>query len=118
MTTTELMVILGGGALGYWLVAVMWPNLRQGRRPAPPPVPQAQSQGQMWHEVLGITADATREQIEAAYRARKSENDPARVAHLAPEVGELTRHRNEQLDLAYDAALRDLEWLRPRGREV
>jgi hypothetical protein len=30
----------------------------------------------------------------------------------------MSRYRSEQLDLAYDAALRDLEWLRPRGREV
>jgi len=117
MTTTELMVIVGGGALGYWLVAVMLPSLRQGKASAPPPLPQAQAPGQMWHEVLGISADATREQIEAAYRAKKAEYDPARVANMAPEVGEFIRHRNEELDLAFDAALRDLEWLRPRGRE-
>ncbi len=116
MTTTELMVIVGAGALGYWLVAVMWPNLRQGGRAAPPPVPQGQAL--MWHEELGVPADAGREQIDAAYRARKAEYDPARVAHLASDIREMSRFRSEQLDLAYDAALRDLEWLRPRGREV
>ncbi len=117
MTTTELMVIVGAGALGYWLVAVMWPSLRQGGgRTAPPPVPEAQVL--MWHEELGVPADAGREQIETAYRAKKAEYDPARVAHLAADLREMSRYRSEQLDLAYDAALRDLEWLRPRGREV
>jgi preprotein translocase subunit Sec63 len=116
MTTTELMVIVGGGAVGYWLVAVMWPNLRNGGRTAPPPVPQAQAL--MWHVELGVASDASRDQIEAAYRAKKAEYDPARVAHLAPDIREHSQYRNEQLDLAYDAALRDLEWLRPRGREV
>ena len=116
MTTTELMVIVGGGALGYWLVVVMWPNLRRSGRTAPPPVPQGQAL--MWHEELGVPADASREQIDAAYRAKKAEYDPARVAHLAADIREMSRYRSEQLDLAYDAALRDLEWLRPRGREV
>ncbi|HEY5804263.1 MAG TPA: hypothetical protein VIT90_11270 [Lysobacter sp.] len=116
MTTTELLVIVCGGAVGYWLVAVMWPNLRNGGRPAPSPVPQTHPV--MWHVELGIASDASRDQIIAAYQAKKAEYDPARVAHLAPDIREHARYRNQQLDLAYDAALRDLEWLRPRGREV
>ena len=113
MTTTELMIIIGAGALGYWLVAVMWPNVRGSaspqRRPAVQPAPAAV----MWHEELGVAKDASRATIDAAYQAKVAEYHPDRVAHFAPEVREQARARIEQLELAYDAALRDLEWLRP-----
>ncbi len=113
MTLTEWTVIIGGGALGYWLVAVMWPNLRDARPVVqPPPVPGEPPA--MWHQVLGVARDADRTTIEAAYRARLDEYLPDRVAHLPPDVQALARARTHELELAYDAALRDLEWLRPR----
>lgn len=114
MTTTELMIIVGAGALGYWLVAVMWPNVRGGNSQQQRPTAQPAPVAMMWHEVLGVPHDASRATIDAAYQARIAECHPDRVAHLAPEVREQARARREQLELAYDAALRDLEWLRPR----
>lgn len=114
MNFNEWAVVIGGGALGYWIVSVMWPNLRSdgvATRPAsPPPVP-----GRMWHEELGVPADADRDTIEAAFRAKAAEYRPERVAHLSPDVQARARERLSELELAYDAALRDLEWLRPRA---
>lgn len=116
MTGTELAVIIGCGVLGYWLVAVMWPSLRTARASSPPPVPEQPRV--MWHEELGIAPDAARETIEAAFRAKVAEYHPDRIAHLPIEAREQARMRVLELELAYDAALRDLEWLRPRGREL
>ena len=112
MTKTELIVIVGAAALGYWLVAVMLPHLLSppSRKPSPPPVPD----GPLWHDILGVSPHASRDDIVAAYEAKIHEYAPERMAHLGPDVRELARSRREQLGLAYDAALRDLEWLRPR----
>lgn len=112
MSLNEWAVVIGGGALGYWLVAVMWPHLRASRAPAPPPAP---FEARLWHEELRVPRDADRDTIEAAYRARLAEYHPERFADLSPETRELARLRTIELQLAYDAALRDLEWLRPRS---
>jgi DnaJ-domain-containing protein 1 len=112
MTASEWTVVIGGGALGYWLVSVMWPHLRAAQgRTEPPPVPHVAAP---WHEVLGVPRDANRETVVAAYQARIAEYRPERIADLPRDMQALARHRIEELELAYDAALRDLEWLRPR----
>lgn len=107
MNFNEWAVVIGGGALGYWLVAVMWPHLRGGATPAPLPAP---TQSRLWHEELGISRDADRDAIDTAYRARLEG-----IARLPPHMQEEARARTIELQLAYDAALRDLEWLRPRS---
>ncbi|MDI9237658.1 J domain-containing protein [Lysobacter sp. LF1] len=114
MNWNEWAVVIGGGALGYWLVSVMWPHLREKRVPAtaPPPVPDARVP--MWHEALGVPPNADRDTIEAAFRAKFAEYRPERIAHLPPDAQAYARARATELELAYDAARRDLEWLRPR----
>ena len=115
MRMTEWITIIGAGVLGYWAVAVLWPLLRgprEERRAAPVEQPEP------WHRTLGVPADADRETVVAAYRARTAEYAPERIAGLGPEAQAHARQRLEQLELAYDAALRDLEWLRPRPQDV
>ncbi|HZX75782.1 J domain-containing protein [Lysobacter sp.] len=112
MNFNEWAVVIGGGALGYWLVAVMWPHLRGGRTMSAP-LP-ALVQARLWHDELGVSRDADRDTIEAAYRARLDEHRPERIAQLPAELQEQAHARRMKLELAYDAALRDLEWLRPR----
>lgn len=120
MRVSEWIVIVGGGVLGYWAVAVLWPLLRGPRehRQAPSATDAPQAPAESWHQVLGVPADADRETVDAAYRAKISEYAPERIAGLANEAQAAARERRQQLELAYDAALRDLEWLRPRSRDV
>lgn len=111
MTATEGVVILGGVALGWWTVAVLWPSLRDGARNAPAP---EQPSPPAWHEELGVSRDATLEEITAAYQARRSAYDADRIAHLPPELQSARLEQLNRLELAFDAARRDAEWLRPR----
>jgi preprotein translocase subunit Sec63 len=106
MTTTEILAIVCGAALGYWLVAVLWPLLRNrdGARAAPS-LFDAEPE---WPEVLGVDRYASREAIEAAYRAKRAEHLPETVAHLGPEARSRAQRRIAQLDRAHAAALQEM----------
>ncbi|HEY1139787.1 MAG TPA: hypothetical protein VGE88_06235 [Lysobacter sp.] len=111
MTATEAMVIVGGAGLGWWVVAVFWPSLRNTSRNRPAP---QEPVGPGWHEELGVPRNATLEQITAAYEARRSAYDADRTAHLPPELQSARLAQLHRLELAFDAARRDAEWLRSR----
>lgn len=109
MTVTEVLVIVSGLAIGYWLVAVFLPHAR----------PQADGGDALrrtaidigatpWHEVLGIAPDADREAIHAAYRRRLAEYHPDKVATMAPEIRALAERRATEINVAYDRALMQL----------
>lgn len=102
MTSTEVLVIVGGVALGYWLVAVVWPLLSgrdnesstsaDGERP--------------WHEVLGVPANADRAAIDAAHQSKRAEHLPERIAHLSADARAQAQRRRMQIDRAYAQAMR------------
>jgi DnaJ like chaperone protein len=119
MTFTEVLVIVSGLAIGYWLVAVFVPNARSSRdadaeaaaerdevpgggwfrspdRPAP------------WHETLGVDPDASHEAIVAAYKRMIGQYHPHKVATMAPEIRELAERRSAAINAAYDQAMRQL----------
>ena len=110
MTATEAIVIVGGVGLGWWVVTVFWPSLRNAPRHRPAPQEPARSS---WHEELGVPPNATLEEIAAAYQARRSAYDADRSAHLPPELQAARLEQLHRLELAFDAARRDAEWLRP-----
>jgi len=111
MTATEAMVIVGGVGLGWWVVAVFWPSFRNTSRHGPAAQEPVRPG---WHEELGVPRDATLEDITAAYQARRSAYDADRTAHLPPELQAARLEQLHRLELAFDAARRDAEWLRPR----
>lgn len=104
MTATEIIVIVCAAALGYWLVAVLLPNMK--RDPAsnsqPPPFDPSKL---AWHQVLGVAEYASREEITAAYKARISQYHPDKVASMAPEFRELAHTRSTEINAAYDQAM-------------
>ncbi|MFD0320446.1 hypothetical protein [Lysobacter gummosus] len=113
MTTTEFIVILGGAALGYWLVAVVWPLWRD--RGDAPPGPALFEADPPWHEVLDVAEDADRNTIDAAHQAKRAEHLPERVAHLSADVRNQAQRRIMQIDRAYAAAMRELGFGRRDG---
>ena len=113
MTSTELLVAVGGVALGYWFIAVAWPLLR-GRGDAPAPGELPFDADPPWHEVLGVGADADRSEIETAHRAKREEHLPERVAHLGARARRQAQWRLMQIDRAYAAAMRELGMGRER----
>lgn len=108
MTSTELIVAIGGVALGYWLIAVAWPLLRGRDDAGPAPGESPFAPDPPWHEVLGVPADAERARIDAAHQAKREEHLPERVAHLGARARQQAQWRLMQIDRAYASAMREL----------
>lgn len=66
------------------------PDLRQKARKVPP------------HEILGVSPDATPEEIQAAYRKAVKAYHPDRVASLGPELQELANKKFIEIKEAYN----------------
>jgi DnaJ-domain-containing protein 1 len=54
-----------------------------------------------WHEVLGVRATATIDQIKAAYRAKITQYHPDRTEGLGPELRSIALRRTQELNIAY-----------------
>ena len=109
MILTDWIVVGGGALLGWGVVSWIINVVRQQRAPpvpmgtpgsrAPPPAPESASEpapaapssgrislaqlGGAWHEILGVSPDASLAQIEAAYRERVAECERAAAAEGA-----------------------------------
>lgn len=121
MTTTEGIAIAGGLVLGYWLVTVFLPRLRNGRDAdgpaapnpaeddaAPQPPADAGQWNRPWHDVLAVPPQATREEVVQAYRRLVGQYHPDKVANMAPEIRALAETRSNEINVAYDRALYSL----------
>lgn len=108
MTGTEIVAIIGGAALGYWLVAVLLPNIRNSRlsESGLPPDLADEDGPAPWHVILGVPEDASRTEIIAGYKAKISQYHPDKVATMAPEIRELAQSRSKEINAAYDTALK------------
>ena len=53
------------------------------------------------YEVLGVTRSASRDEIQAAYRARMQEYHPDKVAHLGEELQKLAHEKSQEIQRAY-----------------
>ena len=53
------------------------------------------------YEILGLSSDATRGELERTYQERRAAYDPARVADMDAELTALATQRQAELELAY-----------------
>lgn len=128
MTLTEVLVIASGLAIGYWFVSVFVPHAKKDTTeadrsaarerpegpwlqdrtiavsPVPPPI-APESSTATWHEVLGISAFASLDEITSAYHARMEEHRPERVAEMGPEIRALAVRKSREIHDAYLAAI-------------
>lgn len=88
-------LLLIGIALGH-LVDI---GVFSGRRSAPPPPPAAPSDP---YATLGVSASASDDEVDQAYRRRMSEYHPDRVANAAKEIRELAGLRAREVNGAYE----------------
>ena len=102
MTNFELLAAVVLFLVGYWLVSAFWPKRDRQAKAQAPGEPRA---GETWHQVLGVSPAATREEIERAYRARLKEYLPDKVTRLGPELQAVARRMTERINAAYGAAL-------------
>jgi DnaJ-domain-containing protein 1 len=104
MTLVDLIVVAICLALGYKFASAMMAKSDEPageRRPEPPSLFQRQP---AWHDVLGVSPDATHDQIVSAYRARMSEYHPDKVANLGPDIRALAELRAKEINAAYAEA--------------
>ncbi|HVI53898.1 MAG TPA: DnaJ domain-containing protein [Luteibacter sp.] len=106
MTLADIIVIAICLALGYKFASSMMSKSAspadEGNRPEPPNLFLRQPP---WHEVLGVSADATHDQIVGAYRARMSEYHPDKVANLGPDIRALAEQKAKEINAAYAEAM-------------
>jgi DnaJ like chaperone protein len=54
------------------------------------------------HQILGIDASASREEIQSAYKARMHEYHPDKVAHLGEELQKVAHRKAVEIQRAYE----------------
>jgi DnaJ-class molecular chaperone len=59
-----------------------------------------------WYEILGVTSNATYDEIKTAYREQIKLYHPDRVAALGPKLRELAEQETKALNAAYEEGLR------------
>jgi len=55
-----------------------------------------------WHTVLGVAEDASREQINEAYRRMISQYHPDKVAQMGEEIRAVANAKSREINAAYE----------------
>jgi DnaJ-domain-containing protein 1 len=104
MKATELIVIVLGALLGYWIVSLLF----KAKPPAPPfdapaePSPAADSPTvHAWYQVLGVAPQASPDEIRSAYKVLISQYHPDKVASLGIELQVLAESKSKAIGAAY-----------------
>jgi DnaJ like chaperone protein len=95
------------GFIVAWLVLTVIRAAIQGAAPRNPryrsgPSPGMQSKRRQALAVLGLYDGAKPAEIKKAYRELAAKYHPDRVAHLGPELVELTSEKFKQINAAYE----------------
>jgi len=115
MSTSEVIVFILCTVAGYALVSwLLNRGARHGQEPRPedrlpptsaPPPPALRPGEARWHQVLGVSPNATRTEIASAYRSLISQYHPDKVARLGPEIRAVAERKSAELNRAYEQAL-------------
>lgn len=93
---------------GYWRSADRNNEAPRQDPPPRPDPPPARDVPRPWHEVLGVPAYASAEDVKSAYRRRIAEYHPDRTSGLGDELRALAEAKTKEINVAYQAALRAL----------
>lgn len=123
MSATELLVIVFGLFIGYWIVSKFTggePSRGQPRqRPAPgceqsqphakePDDPsESEARPAPWPEILKVSPDADVQEIRRAYKNLISQYHPDKVAALGPELREICERKSKDINTAFDQAMKE-----------
>lgn len=118
MTGIEIIVVLFGGFLGYWIVSKFItenpktnPDESSGRNEQRAAEQEFNRQDQdpaalqTWHQVLDVSSDAPIDEIRRAYKGLMSKYHPDKVATLGDELKVLAEKKSKQITAAYKEAL-------------
>lgn len=108
LTQLDWIVIIAALALGYGAVRYLLASAQDRSTGIPKsknhePKP---STPRPWHEVLGVSPDASFEEIKIAYTLKISQYQTEKVTNLGPEFAELAARKLEEIRAAYAQAAR------------
>lgn len=126
MTSTEIIVVVGGLLLGYWIVATLFnkkpvsstansnssaENGAQDNRSHTEESDNDESCKEesiptSWFRILEVSQSATKEQIVAAYKQKIRQYHPDKVAQMGAEIRELAEFKSKEINAAYDYAMK------------
>jgi DnaJ-domain-containing protein 1 len=112
MSPTEILVVIGGLALGYWVVKKLMDDLNRDEKnplgPAAPPSDPSSAPDDSrlpWHEVLKVRPDATPEEIRRSYQLLIEQYHPDKAALLGDEPKAQAERKSREIDAAYRQAI-------------
>lgn len=111
MSVTEILVIVFGLFLGYWVVSRLSSDApaRESRADSEPQR-HASSPGdpplRAWHEVLNVPMNATADEIRQSYKLLMSQYHPDKVANLGEELRALAERKSKEITSSYREAMR------------
>ena len=106
MTLSEGAVILFGLFAGYWVVGKLFFGSPPAKD-APKPAGTAEAGAEPgWHEILGLSPEATADQIREAYKHLISKYHPDKVDALGQELRDLAERKTQEITAAYRRAMR------------
>ena len=97
------------GALAYLVYKAVKIEDGGGKKKAPRKKGMKKAPGPPAHEVLGVTPDASPEEIKRAYQDKVRAYHPDRAAGAADEIQALATKRTKQLNAAYETMMRAAE---------
>ena len=112
MSSTEILVTLGGLYFGYWVVSKLFAGKLLVQTAAgaqsnfPNAVRDAESASPAWFTVLNISPSATPDEIRQSYRTLVSQYHPDKVATLGAELKAVAERKSKEINVAYEEAKR------------
>ncbi len=112
LSLTEILVLIAGLTVGYWIVSKVIDNFDcddghpLGEHVAAPAAAGADADAP-WHEVLNVPPDASAEQIRQAHRLLMQQYHPDRVATLSADLKLLAERKSGEIERAFERAMRD-----------
>jgi DnaJ domain len=114
MSAAEVLVIVAGLFIGYWVVSKLFlstkgdgkPNLSQSGGSESNANQRDENVVKTWHDTLNVPPDATADEIRRSYQILMSQYHPDKVATLGDELRALAESKTKEITSAYRHAMR------------
>lgn len=113
MSTSEILVSLFGLFLGYWVISKLITGKKvetdNHKKPEQDKnsknyFEQEMSEDQDWYVVLGVSRNASIDEIQTAYKSLIRQYHPDKVASLGEELRTLAERKSKAINVAYKQA--------------
>jgi len=110
MTNSELIAILFGAFIGYWVVSKLITksiiNSNTKRNNKEKIYDKDEIVEEQWFEILKVSPNATLDEINIAYKTLIRQYHPDKVASLGDELKSLAEEKSKSINAAYQFAIK------------